>query len=82
MTEHVWHWQSAEEHPEGWVYDADGWYACIKCGAGDRGVEVPQIAGCPRNKPTAVVCTCRPPVHSVQVVNNRPVSFRELSQQP
>jgi hypothetical protein len=82
MTEHVWHWQGAEEHPEGWVYDADGWYVCIECGAGDRGVEVPQIAGCPRNKPTAVVCTCRPPVHSVQVVNNRPVSFRELSQQP
>jgi hypothetical protein len=76
MTDHVWRWQAAEEHPTGSTYDGDGWYVCIECGASKRDnahseLGMPFPAGaviptrCPRNQPTAILCTRWPPVHAI-----------------
>jgi hypothetical protein len=76
MTDHVWRWQAAEEHPTGSTYDGDGWYVCIACGASQRdephtelGIAFPAGGviplSCPRNEPTEIYCTCQPPAHAV-----------------
>ena len=61
MTEHVWHWQGAEEHPEGWVYDADGWLRVYRVrrgrsrrrGPSDRGLSAQQADGSRLHVPAA-----------------------------
>jgi hypothetical protein len=66
MAEHVWRWQNAAEHPAGRLADTDGWYVCLACGANDRTAEAERAipTHCPRHRPTAIRCTCTPPVHA------------------
>jgi hypothetical protein len=74
VAEHIWRWQNGWEHPKGRGYDTDGWYVCLACGANDWTADADDATPpqCPRDRPTAIVCTCTPPVHALTGVDHRP----------
>jgi hypothetical protein len=74
MAEHIWRFHNGWEHPKGRAMDTDGWDVCIACGANDRTeAEERQIQRyCPGDRPTPILCTCTPPVHTLPGVDHRP----------
>jgi hypothetical protein len=64
--DHLWRYQNGNEHPAGWIFDGDGWDVCIACGAHDFTAEAARATptSCPRNRPTAIQCTCASQVHA------------------
>jgi hypothetical protein len=74
MADHLWRWQNAREHPRGRLDDTDGWYVCLACGAHDRTAEAERAipSSCSRDRPTAILCTCTPPIHALSGVEDRP----------
>ena len=64
--DHVWRSQGGNEHPAGRFYDGDAWYVCIACGAHDFTERARRAtpSSCPRNRPTALLCSCPSQVHA------------------